>query len=106
MTPEDFAVVFRNAVLANYVLPCMIFSLCVFAGVVLALGMRRKRATTNILGIFFSVAGLYLGDRYTAVPLLIFGLMVAGGLLSGLKSVPVRAQRSSRSQVQRRSNAS
>ena len=96
MTPEDFAVIFRNAVLSNYVLPGLIFTLCAFGGAVVALGLRRRRDTAVIPGVFFVISGFSLGDRYTVVPLLFFGLLAFSGLLAGLKRPARGVQRVSR----------
>ena len=100
MTTEEVAVLFQNAVMSGYVLPGLIFTLCGFGGVVVSLGWRRKRTTAVILGGFFTVAGLYLGDHYTAVSLILFAVMVLcgflGGLLLGLTRAPVRVRRTSR----------
>ena len=96
MTTEEVAALFHNAVMSAYVLPGLILALCVFGGVVTASGWRRKRTTAVILGGFFTVAGLYLGNHYTGVSLLLFGLMVFGGLLTGLKRAPAQVQRTQR----------
>ena len=100
MTTEEVAALFQNAVMSGYVLPGLIFILCGFGGVVVSLGCRRKRTTAVVLGGFFTVAGLYLGNDYTAVPLAFFALMVLcgflGGSLSGLKRTLVRIRRTSR----------
>ena len=85
MTTEEVAALFHNAVMSGYVLPGLILALCVFGGAVLALGLRRKRATAIITGVFFAISGLYLGERYTALPLLIFGLAMFSGLLVSSK---------------------
>ena len=85
MTTEEIAALFHNAVMSSYVLPGLVLALCVFGGAVSALGLRRKRVTAVILGVFFAVSGLYLGEHYTALPLLIFGLVAFGGLLVSSK---------------------
>ena len=96
MTTEEVAALFQNAVMSGYVLPGLIFILCGFGGVVVSLGWRRKRTAAVILGGFFTVAGLYLGNHYTAVSLAFFGLAVFCGLLLGLARAPVRVRRTSR----------
>ena len=96
MTTEEVAALFHNAVMSAYVLPGLILTLCAFGGAVAASGWRRKRTTAVIVGGFFTVAGLYLGSYYTAVPLAVFGLAVLGGSVLGVTRAPVKGQRTSR----------
>lgn len=94
MTPED-AVILRNAALSTYVLPGLILALCVFGGAAVSFGAGRKRATAVIPGVFFAVSGLYLGDGYTAVPLMFFGSAVVCGLFVA-RRFPARARHAPR----------
>ena len=81
-----------------FALPVALLGLCLCGGFVIARGRKSKEATKQILGVFFAVAGLYLADARTALPLSVFLLALLCGLLAGYERTPVRA----RSQERRR----
>ena len=74
----------------TFVLPVALLGLCVCGGLIVARGRKTKEATQQILGAFFAVAGLYLADARTALPLSVFLLALLCGLLTGLERAPVR----------------
>ena len=74
----------------TFALPVALLGLCVCGGLIVARGRKTKEATKQILGAFFAVAGLYLADARTALPLGVFALALLGGLLTGLEWAPAR----------------
>ena len=74
----------------TFLLPVALLALCFCGGLIVARGRKTKEATQQILGAFFAVAGLYLADARTALPLSVFLLALLCGLLTGLERAPVR----------------
>lgn len=95
MASDDFHNVFRQALLANYLLPASLFILCVFGAAVAALGLRRGRFGLASFGTSLAGAGVYGGLTYTVMPFWLFGMMLGCGFLAGLKPEGARARRQS-----------
>ena len=82
-------------------LPVALLGLCLCGGLIVARGRRTKEATKQILGTFLAVAGLYLADARTALPLGVFALALLCGLLAGFERAPDGARLQERRRVGR-----
>lgn len=92
MTATDLPFVFSGAFWSAYALPVALLVLCLCGGLVVAKGRKSKQSTTQILGAFFVVVGLYFADGRTALPLAVFMLALLCGLVAGYEWAPARAR--------------